>query len=253
MPKANNFKALILAGGRGKRLNDYTEEENKCMMLFGGKHLIEYSLENTKKLGLNEIVIVVGHLAEQIINTYGNSYQDIPIKYVIQREQKGLVHAMACAAKTIGAADFLLLLGDEFFINPNHDALLQAYYDNGAFAVCGIIEVDNRVLIGKTYAILFDRDSRMIFRLIEKPRNPSNNFMGSGNIIFNNKIFNYLEETPINQKRGERELPDLIQCAIDDGNKVIYHVLASQYVNVNTQEDVTILNEIHRGNNAKTN
>jgi dTDP-glucose pyrophosphorylase len=242
----NGMKALVLAGGRGRRLNDYTEEDNKCMMLFGGKPLIEYSLENIKKLVLKEIVIVVGHMAEQIINTYGNSYRGVPIKYVIQKEQLGLVNAIACAQKTLGDTDFMLSLGDEFFIEPDHKSLVRSYYEEEAFAVCGVIKVEDRKLIEKTYSILYDRDSRMVLRLIEKPKNPSNDFMGTGNIIFNHKIFDYIDQTPINQKRGERELPDLIQCAIDDSNKVLYYVMASQYVNVNTPEDITILNKIHR-------
>ena len=243
---ASGLKALILAGGRGKRLNDYTEEENKCMMLFGGKPLIEYSLENTRQLGLKEIIIVVGHAAEQIINAYGNSYRGMTVKYVIQKEQLGLVHAIACAQKTMGDSDFVLFLGDEFLIEPDYKSLVRSYYEEEAFAVCGVVKVEDRRLISKTYSILYDRDSRVVYRLIEKPNNPSNDFMGTGNIVFNYKIFDYISQTPVNQKRGERELPDLIQCAIDDNNKVIYYVMASQYVNVNTMEDITILNEIHR-------
>lgn len=242
----DDLKGLILAGGRGKRLNEYTESENKCMMRFGGKPLIEYSLENVYNLGLKEIVIVVGHKAEQIINTYGNAFRNIPIKYVIQRDQLGLVHAMECSKNFVGDSHFLLLLGDEFFIKPDHEKLLKVFREEQAVAVCGIIKVEDRSLIAKTYAILYDRDSRMILRLIEKPKNPSNDFMGTGNIVFKHQIFDYVLQTPINQKRGEQELPDLIQCAIDDGQKVLFQELASQYVNVNSPEEVTILNEIHQ-------
>jgi NDP-sugar pyrophosphorylase family protein len=185
------LKALVLAGGRGKRLNAYTEEENKCMMLFGGKPLIEYSLGNAKKLGIKEIVIVVGHAAEQIINAYGNSYRGTPIKYVIQKEQLGLVHAMECAQKSVGDSDFVLFLGDEFLIKPDHKFLVRSYYEEEAFAVCGVIQVEDRKLVSKTYSILYDRDSRVVYRLIEKPNNPSNNLMGTGNIIFSHKIFDY--------------------------------------------------------------
>jgi dTDP-glucose pyrophosphorylase len=245
------MKGLILAGGRGKRLSEYTDLDNKCMMPFGGKPLIEYSLENACNLGLKEIVIVVGHMAEQIINTYGNAFRATPIKYVIQRDQMGLVHALECAQKFIGDSNFLLLLGDEFFIKPDHDNLLRVFQEEQAFAVCGIIKVEDRSLISKTYSILYDRDSHMIFRLIEKPKNPSNDLMGTGNIIFNHQIFDYVPQTPINQKRGERELPDLIQCAIDDGKKVLFQELASQYINVNSPEEVTILNEIHRKKRAE--
>jgi dTDP-glucose pyrophosphorylase len=68
--------------------------------------------------------------------------------------------------------------------------------------------------------------------------------MGTGNVLFNNKIYDYIEKTPIHHFREERELPDLIQCAIDDGKKVLYHVLDSKYVNVNTEDDITIINDI---------
>ena len=85
------LKALILAGGRGERVNDYTQKENKCMLKFQGKHLIEYSLENAVKLNVKEIIIVVGYMAERIINTYGNLFKGTPIRYIIQGEQADLL------------------------------------------------------------------------------------------------------------------------------------------------------------------
>jgi NDP-sugar pyrophosphorylase family protein len=240
----SRMKALILAGGRGKRLGDSTHEENKCLFNFGGKPLIEYSLENAIKMDVDEILILVGHLAERIINRFGNSYKGKPIKYVIQWDQKGLVHAMECSKSTIGDSNFILLLGDEFLIEPNHKALIEQFIKEDAFAVCGVIPVDDVSRISKTYSVLFDPASRRILRLVEKPKNPLNNLMGTGNIVFRKGIFDYIPMTPINQQRNEKELPDLIQCAIDDGKKVLYYPFASTYVNVNTPEDVTVIKEI---------
>ena len=241
---SNNLKALILAAGRGKRLKDSAVHTNKCMLKFGGKHLIEYSLENAAKLRVKEIVIVVGYLAEQIINTFGNKYSGITIKYVIQSEQKGLVDAIKCAEDTIDKSDYILLLGDEFFYEPEHENMLRIFNKVESFAICGIIEVDDMSQISKTYSVLFDKESKKIKRLIEKPKSPQNNLMGTGNVMFDNAIFKYIDMTPINQKRGEKELPDLIQCAIDDGKIVLYHQLSSKYVNVNTPDDITIIKSI---------
>jgi dTDP-glucose pyrophosphorylase len=238
------LKALILAGGRGKRLDEYTREINKCMMNFSGKPLIEHSLENSLKLDVAEIVIVVGYLAEQIINHYGNAFRGTPIKYVIQKEQHGLVHAMECARKTIGASDFILMLGDEFFLDADHRRMLDFFRQEDVFAVCGVILVDDTKLIQKTYSILCDKETNQIFRLIEKPANPTNHFMGSGNIIFRNRILDYIAKTPVSPQRGERELPDLIQCAVDDRRKVCYHVLAARYVNVNAAEDTLLIKSL---------
>ena len=46
MTNPKNIKALILAGGRGRRLNDLSAKTNKCMIKFHNKHLIENSLHN---------------------------------------------------------------------------------------------------------------------------------------------------------------------------------------------------------------
>jgi len=238
------LKALILAGGRGKRLENHTNEENKCMLKFRGKPLIEYSLDNARSLNITEIIVVVGHLAEHIINTYGNSYKGMPVKYVIQKEQHGLVHAIECARPIISDFDFILLLGDEFLLKPDHVSLINSFKTEDVFTICGVIKVKDRSIISKTYSILYNQESKKIFRLVKKPKNPSNDLMGTGNVIFRNQILEYIEKTPINQQRGERELPDLIQCAIDNNKKVLYQILASSYVNVNTPEDLTIIKNI---------
>ena len=65
------MKALILAGGRGKRIKEAHKDKNKCMITINGKPLIEYSLDCVAQTGVSEIVIVVGYKAEEIINTYG--------------------------------------------------------------------------------------------------------------------------------------------------------------------------------------
>jgi len=239
--EAGGFKALVLAGGRGKRLNEQTSGENKCLLRFGGKHLIQYSLDNAVQQKASEIVVVVGYLAEKIINKFGNSYKGTPLQYVIQWEQRGLVHAIRCSRDALGDSDFLLLLGDEFLMDADRSLLIETFNRTGAFAVCGVIGVDDVSQIRKTYSILYDEDSKRILRLIEKPRNPPNRFMGTGNIMFSNGILDYIDSTPINQQRGEQELPDLIQCAIDDGREVLFCPVASTYVNVNTPEDALVI------------
>ncbi|GAI16911.1 unnamed protein product [marine sediment metagenome] len=231
------MKALILAGGRGKRLKEVSDDKNKCMIKVKRKPLLEYSLDWASKTDVSEIIVVVGYKAEQIIDTYGNEYNEKPIKYVIQKEQKGLVHAIECAEEAINKEDFILMLGDELMMRPKHSEMIKKYYNEDIFALCGIVIVEDKNLIKKTYSIVQGEDSR-ILRLVEKPNNPTNNIMGTGNCIFKNEIFFYIPQTPINQKRGEKELPDLIQCAIDDGKIVKSFIICDQYFNLNLREDI---------------
>jgi dTDP-glucose pyrophosphorylase len=232
------MKALVLAGGRGKRLDDLSAAHNKCMIPVHGRPVIEFSLENAANTDVDEIVVVVGYRAEEIINAYGNTYRDKKLKYVIQWEQKGLVNAIECAKEALEGDDFVLLLGDEIMVNARHQALLDQYrQEKEVFVLCGVLQVENKQLIKRTYTLIQDNDN-VIYRLVEKPRNPLNHYMGTGDCVFNNRIFEYMAVTPIHHERNEKELPDLIQCAIDDGNMVKSFLICDQYTNVNSREDI---------------
>ena len=146
---------------------------------------------------------------------------------------------MECARESIGGEDFILLLGDEILLNPRHQSIIDEFYKSEAFGVCGVLWVDNRELIKKTYTIVHDVNN-IIYRLVEKPRNPLNNYMGTGDCVFKNQILDYIEYTPIHHERKEKELPDLIQCAIDDGKLVKSFRICDKYVNINSKDDISM-------------
>jgi len=231
------MKALILAGGRGKRLEQHSAERNKCMLEFAGKPLIEYSLERGAAIEPDEMVVVVGYLAEQIVNHYGNSYRGVRVRYAIQREQKGLVNAIETAAPFLESADFMLFLADEILLEPNHAGMLKTFRTGDAFALCGVAQARNAEAVKKTYAVLEDQDGR-ILRLVEKPRRAINSVQGTGNIVVRNGILEHIARTPIHPVRGEKELPDLLQCAIDDGQIVKSFPAGGRYININTPDDI---------------
>ena len=232
------MKALILAGGRGKRLGELTQEKNKCLMEIGGRPLLSYSLDCASKIPqISEIIVVVGYQAEEIVNRFGDHYQGKSIKYAFQEEQKGLVHAIDQAKEVLAGSDFLLMLGDELMTNPRHLEMFRVFEDENIFALCGVLLVENRDLIKKTYSINQDKQGN-IARLIEKPQDPPNNIMGTGNCVFRNAILSYIEKTPVNPNRSERELPDLIQAAINDGKIIKPFNICSRYFNFNIKDEI---------------
>ena len=105
--------------------------------------------------------------------------------------------------------------------------------------------VADRGEIEKNYSLMYDPSDDRVYRLIEKPRRPANNYMGTGNCVFRNEILDYIDRTPVHPLRHEKELPDLIQCAVDDGNPVKLFEIGTNYVNVNTTEDVRIAEDLH--------
>jgi dTDP-glucose pyrophosphorylase len=238
------MKALILAAGRGKRLEEAQGPANKCMLELGGKPVMEYNLERAAELeDVDKIIVVVGYRAEDIINRYGTNYKGKRIKYVMQWEQRGLVHAIECSKNAIGDDDFFLSLGDEVLINSKHEEMLKKFNEEGLFGICGVCIAKDRSKICRTYTVVVDNDGR-IFRLIEKPRKALNDFQGTGHCIFKNEVLSYIERTPIHHERKEKELPDLIQCAVDDGHIVKIFPICDEYTNINTGEDLKEAEEI---------
>ena len=207
------MKAIVLAAGRGRRLGDMLGNRNKCMIPVNRRPVIEYSFGSVANTEVKEMIVVVGFRAEEIINTYGNNYKGVRIKYVVQQEQKGLVHALECSAAMLDGDDFILLLGDEVLVNPRHQKLISEFRGDSAIALCGVLKVEDRSFIKRTYSILHD----------EK-----------------NKVYRLIEFTPAHHERKEKELPDLIQCAIDDGKLVRSFTICDRYTNINTPEDVTL-------------
>jgi dTDP-glucose pyrophosphorylase len=240
-------KALILAAGRGRRLAAHSSEQNKCMLRMFGRPLIEYSLENAVHAGASEIVVVVSYRAEQIINAYGIEYGGVRVQYVLQEDPKGLVHAIECSEEAIAGEDFMLFLADEILWAPRHAEMVRKFEEDALTVICGVVKEPDPDEIRKTYAVIEDDRDQRIYRLIEKPRNPPNQIRGTGNCIFRSRIFDYVPQTPINQNRHERELPDLIQCAIDDGLAVKSFDIGEGYVNINTPADIELAERTHAG------
>ncbi|OGV25850.1 MAG: hypothetical protein A3F18_02715 [Legionellales bacterium RIFCSPHIGHO2_12_FULL_37_14] len=58
------MKAIILAAGRGSRMNSATDHQPKCFSKLHGKRLIEWQLEALQQAGIDDITIVRGYLAE---------------------------------------------------------------------------------------------------------------------------------------------------------------------------------------------
>lgn len=75
------MKALILAAGYGKRLQPITNTIPKSMVNVQGTPLLVRTLDYLSELGISEIGIVVGHMADYIKEHIGSQWKNIPISY----------------------------------------------------------------------------------------------------------------------------------------------------------------------------
>jgi NDP-sugar pyrophosphorylase family protein len=106
------MQAVILAGGKGRRLRPYTTVFPKPLMPLGDRPILEILIQQLAQQGIDDIFIAVGHLAELVMNFFGDGRNfGVRIQYV--REDTPLSTAGALGlldGKLQGT--FLLLMGD---------------------------------------------------------------------------------------------------------------------------------------------
>jgi len=76
------LKAVVLAPERGTRLYPLTEDTPKTLVELNIRPLIEGVFDNLAEFGVDEFVVVVGHLADRVIERYGEFYEEILISCV---------------------------------------------------------------------------------------------------------------------------------------------------------------------------
>ncbi|MCK4473913.1 NTP transferase domain-containing protein [Candidatus Parcubacteria bacterium] len=88
-----NFQAIILAAGESSRFWPLNQK-NKSLLKIMGKPLIWYTLNSLKKAGIKEIIIIQGPKKDIERELKNYEFQNLELKYVIQREPKGMGNAL---------------------------------------------------------------------------------------------------------------------------------------------------------------
>ena len=106
------MKAIILAGGRGKRLRPVTDYVPKPLIPLKNIPIIEWQIKYLKKFGISEVIICSGYKTEMIENYLNN--KKLGIKVTFSRESKplGTGGAIKKAGKKIKDKSFLVINGD---------------------------------------------------------------------------------------------------------------------------------------------
>jgi NDP-sugar pyrophosphorylase family protein len=108
------MQALILAAGQGTRLGPIGELIPKPLLYLPSGSLLEYQLHLLEALSVDEVFIVVDHLAEKVEEHLRASGWENSVTLLRQRETPGLLGAILSAEDCI-AGRFLVLHGDNYF------------------------------------------------------------------------------------------------------------------------------------------
>lgn len=107
------MKVIIMAGGKGTRIQSISSDIPKPMIPINGIPVLETELCSLRNQGFNEFIFTVGHLADCIIDYFGDgSKWNVHIEYYCETTPLGNAGALFKLNLT---EDFLLLIGDAIF------------------------------------------------------------------------------------------------------------------------------------------
>lgn len=76
------MQAIILAAGLAKRLRPLTDTTPKCLLKVGGKSILEMTVNNVLKNGINEFIMVTGYRENMIKDFIASNFPNLNIRYL---------------------------------------------------------------------------------------------------------------------------------------------------------------------------
>ncbi|MFA7654248.1 MAG: nucleotidyltransferase family protein [Candidatus Magasanikbacteria bacterium] len=184
------MKAIILAGGLGTRLRPLTENTPKPLLPIKGRPIIEHALLNFKKHGISDVVLSIGHLADNIKNYFGNGEKwGINITYSIEDQPLGTGGALKKATQGIGGT-FLAINGDNL-ADFDWTKAIADHKNNQAKLTLSLFPVEDVTQYGIAHLV----DGK-ILKFIEKPKKEEapSNLNNAGGYIVEPVVLNILPE-----------------------------------------------------------
>lgn len=231
--------AVILAAGKGSRISELplTRILPKSLLPIVNKPIVEHIIHRLKEIGIKKILFVLSFKKEVFKEYFGDGRDfGVEIEYVecpdpnnIGRLGDGLY-----LVKEKVDGPFVVVLGDDFTIIPSFEVFVKKFFERNALAVEAVVKEKDVDSLKRACTVLID-ETGQIKDIVEKPEVPKWQMRGCGIYVFDRKIFEYIEKTPL--KNGGRDLTNAIRAIAKKTGRA-YGVEVDINININTLKDL---------------
>ncbi|MBS5737393.1 MAG: NTP transferase domain-containing protein [Clostridiales bacterium] len=203
----NNVKAVIMAGGVGRRLRPITEGMPKPMVPIVAEPCINHIINLLQKYGINDIAVTTMYKGEVISENIKASFPSLNIR--VYREEKPLGTAGSVSfARDFLDGDFIVISGDSL-CDAELDKAVDFHRQKGGIATVLLSEADDPT----EYGIVLTDDEDKVVRFIEKPdwSRACATAVNTGIYIFSKRIFDYIPENTFFDFSGD-VFPSLLKA-----------------------------------------
>ncbi len=251
MPTNNRLTMLILAAGKGKRMNN--PDIPKVLAKLSEQPLLYYVLKQTSLLNPTKTIVVVGHKSDLVIDFCNNSeFENIEFAY--QEQQLGTGNAVLVAENNLTDADYsvLILAGDVPLLRAK---TLSDFIErhNSNKSECSVLSTNAPNPTGYGRIV---RDTSGNFQKITEHKDANENELkiseiNSGIFLVNSEIlFESLKKISNNNTQKEYYLTDIIEIMKNDDRKVFAFDCAefNELQGINTTEELLKAEDFYYNN-----
>lgn len=231
-----DIAVIIFAAGKGTRMNSFTP---KVLREIAGRPMISYTLENLRKSGLREIIVVVGYKMNRVIMETAGS-----CKFAYQEKLLGTADAayQGLLKTSDNIKTVVAMNGDDsaFYKPETIKEIINSHYQNQAVISFVSLIKENPEGLGR---VVRDKKGKLLSIVEEKEANISEKRIkevNDGLYVFNKEWLQKNIKKVKKSSSGEYYIVDLIKQALKQTNKVNVFKLqnSDEWQGVNTREQL---------------
>ncbi len=241
--------AMLLAGGKGSRLYDLTDNTAKPAVSFGAKYrIIDFPLTNCINSGIDTVGVLTQY-QPLVLNEYiGNgqpwdldrNFGGVNILPPYQGKKgadwyKGTANAIYQNMNFIERydPDYVLILSGDHIYKMDYARMLYEHKRNNADCTISVIEVPLKE--ASRFGIMSVNDDGSIYKFEEKPKVPDSTKASMGIYIFNRKkLFEYLTEDANDPESSNDFGKNIIPKMLANGERMFAYPFEGYWKDVGT-------------------
>jgi NDP-sugar pyrophosphorylase family protein len=223
-----NIPAILLAGGKGTRLQAVLASKPKPLALVGNIPFLELLVMQLRSQGIRRMIMSTGHFADQIEETFGDGRRwNADIRYSRESQPLGTAGAVKFAERHLEqSSDFLVINGDSF-MEMDLREFVRFHHQHRGLVSMAVRAVTDAARYGTVHVDGFNR----ISGFSEKTGNTSPGIINAGVYMFRRPVLECIPQGPSSLEKDvfPRLLMQGIYASEQDG----------LFIDIGTPEDYT--------------
>ncbi len=219
------MRAIILAGGRGTRLAPFTTVFPKPLVPLGEKPIIDIIIRQLANHGINDITLIVGHLAELIQAYFQNlngQMSGVNISYIKEKKPMGTAGSLGLLTDM---NDTFLVMNGDILTALDYSKLITYHKEKRGIMTIGMYMKKIKIDLG----VIEADENYLLTSYLEKPEKIYPVSMGV--YVYEPEVLKYIEPDKF------LDFPDLVIKLIRNGEKVYGYPSDDYWLDIGRHDD----------------